>query len=158
VSSDSVQVKFQVLSQSPAHSQLGPFVHLDMQAVGASMKRHSFVRLIESGMAQRGVAIGRATLGYVSEMACPSCTLPLTWLQLRDMETHQRQVCVCVCVCVCVASVPGVCLVAVCVYMFYVCLCVCLCVCVCVCENNSYTHSHTLTLTLNRICTALPQR
>ena len=105
-SSDSVQVKFQVLSQSPAHSQLEPFVHLDIQAVRASMQRHSFVRLIESGMAQRGVAIGRATLGYVSETACPLCTLPLTWLQLRAMETHQRQVfvckCVCVCVCVCV--------------------------------------------------------
>lgn len=26
-------------------------------------------------------------------MACPTCTLPLTWLQLRALETHQRQLC-----------------------------------------------------------------
>ena len=54
-------------------------------------------------------------------MACPTCTLPLTWLQLRALETHQRQVLkfLSVCVCVCV----------------FVCVCVCLCVCVTVCQR-----------------------
>jgi uncharacterized protein YfaP (DUF2135 family) len=91
--SDTVQVKFQVMAQTPAQSQLAPAIDLELEVLKRAMMREGFARMVETGMAHQGIAVGSVALHSVELERCAQCSLPLTWSLLRQKELHARSLC-----------------------------------------------------------------